>query len=135
MNEARATIVRHRLSRAAEALEEATILATEGHTLATVSRLYYAVFYAARALLATKGIERRSHSGIISEFDRVFVKSRVVERAYSRTLHQLAQKRTMADYADFAEVEPAEVMKWLNQAEDFVGTITKLCKQLLAESE
>jgi len=114
VSESRATLVRHRLSRAAEALKEAKVLATEGHTLATVSRLYYAVFYATQALLATKGIERRSYADIISEFDRAFVKSRLIPTVYSRTLHQLAQKRTMADYADFAEVEQAEVMKWLS---------------------
>jgi uncharacterized protein (UPF0332 family) len=38
-----------------------------GDSRASVNRACYAVFYAASAMLLTKGIERRKHSGVISD--------------------------------------------------------------------
>ncbi len=47
----------------------------EGDFAASVNRSYYAMFYAANALLATKGISRSKHSGVIAAFREQFIKS------------------------------------------------------------
>jgi uncharacterized protein (UPF0332 family) len=44
-----------------------------------VNRAYYAIFYAANAMLATKGLERSKHSGVIATFRQHFVKTGMVE--------------------------------------------------------
>jgi uncharacterized protein (UPF0332 family) len=41
-----------------------------------VNRLYYAAFYAARGLLATKDLESSKHARAISLFQQNFVKPR-----------------------------------------------------------
>jgi uncharacterized protein len=57
------TLVRYRLSRAKEALEEAILLLESDHTNTFVNRLYYACFYAVSALLLAKGLSATRHSG------------------------------------------------------------------------
>ena len=45
----------HRLSRAREALRDGDLLLKGGSLTGAMSRLYYAAFYAARAVLTTRG--------------------------------------------------------------------------------
>ncbi|MCL5779437.1 MAG: HEPN domain-containing protein [Firmicutes bacterium] len=51
-----------------------------------VSRTYYAVFQAARAVLAKKGLDSRKHSGIIGLFNQQFVKPGILLRDYGKIL-------------------------------------------------
>jgi uncharacterized protein (UPF0332 family) len=46
---------------------------------AAANRAYYAVFYAASAVLLTKDIERRRHSGVIGAFREHFVRLGMIE--------------------------------------------------------
>ena len=64
MTEETRTLVRYRLDRAKEALEEAVLLLENGHANTFVNRLYYACFYAVSAFLLAKGLSSARHSGI-----------------------------------------------------------------------
>ncbi len=46
----------------------------DGFYGSAVNRAYYAIFYAANALLATQGITRSKHSGVIAAFRQYFVR-------------------------------------------------------------
>jgi uncharacterized protein (UPF0332 family) len=61
-------LARHRIVRAHEALDEANLLIDQRHFTGALNRLYYAAFYAARALLATKTLDSPRHSGVIGLF-------------------------------------------------------------------
>ncbi len=67
MNAAR-DLVRRRLQRALSTLEEADDLIRASRYHGAVNRLYYAAFYAARGLLATKDLESSKHARAISLF-------------------------------------------------------------------
>lgn len=62
--EARDDVVRYRLQRAREALEDARVLANAGRWSACVNRLYYACFYAVSALLFQDGLSSTKHTVI-----------------------------------------------------------------------
>ena len=64
-----------------------------------MNRAYYAVFYAASAMLLTKGLERRRHSGVIGAFREHFVKSGLIEAQYSNIYGETLVIREDADYA------------------------------------
>ena len=53
-------VVKHRLNKSDEALQEAQVLAKMDHYNTTVSRLYYAVFYSVSALLLKDKIYSKS---------------------------------------------------------------------------
>lgn len=56
------------LARARRVLRTGRLALEDGDPVSAVNRAYYAMFYAANALLATKGMERSRHSGLIAAF-------------------------------------------------------------------
>ena len=56
---------RHRLRLANETLQEAEVLREASRWRGAANRLYYAAFYAARALLALRDLDSARHSGVI----------------------------------------------------------------------
>ena len=63
--DAKTARIRQLMAMAEQACNTAQVNLDAGDFRATVNRAYYAVFYAASAVLLTKGIERRRHSGVI----------------------------------------------------------------------
>jgi uncharacterized protein (UPF0332 family) len=63
-----------RLKRSRQHLKSARDLLRNDDFADSVSRSYYAIFQAARALLALEGTESRKHSGVISLFQPTFRK-------------------------------------------------------------
>jgi uncharacterized protein (UPF0332 family) len=66
-------LVFYRLESAREKLTAAKDLLENKHYKDSVSRSYYAIFTAARALLATRQLDSSKHSGVIGLFNQHFV--------------------------------------------------------------
>ena len=113
-------LARHRLMRAREALAEADLLITGSRWNGALNRLYYALFYAARALLALKRIDSSRHSGVIALFQEHFVKTGSVSADIARALPQAFARRQRSDYGDFAEAQAADVQMLRDEAERFI---------------
>lgn len=64
-----------------------------------MTRYYYALFHAVRALLLTEGVEPRTHLSVQSEFYRRFVQEGPLSAATARTLSYLQKDREDADYS------------------------------------
>ena len=94
-------LVRYRLGRAHETLDEATLLRDEGHLNAYVNRLYYACFYAVSALLLVEGKSSSKHSGVRALFNKEWVKTGRVSSQYGRFYRRLYDSRQQGDYGDF----------------------------------
>lgn len=60
------------MKRAYEKLEVAKNLLNDDYYSDAVSRAYYAMFFAARALLSEKNIFPKTHKGVISQFSLNF---------------------------------------------------------------
>lgn len=71
-------LAQHRMARARATLEEATLLLERGMLVGALNRVYYAAFYAARALLATRQLDSSRHGGVISLFQEHFVRTALV---------------------------------------------------------
>jgi uncharacterized protein (UPF0332 family) len=117
--------IRQLMALAEQALHTAQVNLDVGDYRATVNRGYYATFYAASAMLLTKGVERRKHSGVISGFREHFVKSGLIEAEYSNVYGEALVIREDADYAieipiDFDMAETA-----LHQARHFVQRMSE----------
>lgn len=63
-----------------------------------VNRAYYAIFYAANALLATKGESRSKHSGVVSRFRELYVKSGEFSKELSQIYGDVMERRHIGDY-------------------------------------
>lgn len=88
-----------------------------------VNRAYYAIFYAASALLATKGITRRKHSSILSEFRRHFIKTGIFDTKLSDDYGQLMDDRHFADYDLLHNISQQDTEQHVANAREFVETV------------
>jgi uncharacterized protein (UPF0332 family) len=125
-------LARHRISRAHEAFAEGDYLLTKGSLTGAVNRFYYAGFYAARALLATKEIDSSRHSGVISLFQKHFVITDQVSQAHAKALPRSFEKRQNTDYADFVTIAPEEARSVREDIRAFLEECTELLERLLA---
>jgi uncharacterized protein (UPF0332 family) len=127
---AQGELARHRLTRASEALEGADLLASANRWNGALSRLYYAAFYAARALLAMKRLDSSRHSGVISLFQEHFVKTGAVSADIARALPQAFSRRQRSDYGDFGDSDAAEVRPLREQVARFI----RACEEAVSRS-
>jgi Uncharacterized conserved protein related to C-terminal domain of eukaryotic chaperone, SACSIN len=81
-------LVLHRLESAREKLTAAKDLLENKHYKDSVSRSCYAIFTAARALLATRQLDSSKHSGVISFFNQHFVKNGFICKDASKWLER-----------------------------------------------
>lgn len=100
----------------------------------TVSRSYYAMLYAASALLASKGITRSKHSGVISAFGEHFVKSGIIEPVYAKMLGNAFDSRLDSDYDVAFSVSRSAAEDLLEDARQFLGRVDQYFKDIPDES-
>ncbi len=91
MTPGEAESARNELTRADEAFAEYELLVRAGRLQGAASRLYFAVFHAARAALAARGSYAKTHAGQIALFERAFGPAPILGRLFGL--------RARADYA------------------------------------
>ena len=116
------------MDKAARAVSSARLLLDAGDTNGACSRAYYAMFDAARAALAAKGIMPetvKTHSAVVGQFGRLLVLSGDVARDSGKAINDVQEIRQLADYLP-ADVS-AEKAEWaVAQAGAFVRAINAL---------
>ena len=105
-----------RIEIAGEALESR-------HPRSAIGNCYYAIFYAASAVLLSQGIERSKHSGIRSAFSQYFVHKRIFPDAFGDLFDTLQKERESADYNMTYDPGEEVAEERLAQAKHFVQTI------------
>ena len=123
MVEQNVDLSKHRLERAKDDLEASKLLVDNNKFSQSISRSYYAIFHAARALLALENFDSKKHSGIISYFNKNFIKTRKIEKRYSKILMDAQDFRTDSDYDDFFVASKEEAVKQLEDAAKFIEKI------------
>ena len=76
------------LKRSGTFINSAKLLLDNGDFDSSVSRSYYAMFFAAEALLLTKELEFSSHRGTLSAFGQHFIKTGIFPKEMSRALYE-----------------------------------------------
>lgn len=106
----------------------AKIFLDAGNLKDSIGRSYYAMFTAARAVLALDGVDFSKHAGVIGYFQKEFIKSGIFEIKYSKYLSQAFQIRNNTDYADFFIVTKGEAVEQYERAVEFVRRVkTYVC--------
>jgi uncharacterized protein (UPF0332 family) len=123
------TLIRYRLERAAEALQEAVLLLENGHANTCVNRLYYACFYAVSALLLAQGLASARHSGVRALFHQHIVKPGLLDVPLGQLYDKFFDNRQKSDYADLVRFVVPEIRPWVDEARAFVKSVTGLIQQ------
>ncbi|MDO9325653.1 MAG: HEPN domain-containing protein [Methanoregula sp.] len=113
------------LALAAETLGAAEYLLKGGYYNDAVSRAYYAMFYAARALLASRDLHPKGHKGLIIQFGLEFVKKGFIEETYGRALSYAKERRETVDYNIESTMNPDEAGIIIEDARNFLERIER----------
>jgi uncharacterized protein len=108
--------------RCREELAAAWLLADNGFEAQAVSGAYFAAFFAAEAAMLALGETRSKHSGVISAFVRLLVRSGQLDEETGRLLRSLFERRNEADYAP-VDVPLEEADAAIRDAERVVSAV------------
>ncbi|NQE53566.1 hypothetical protein C5S29_08230 [ANME-1 cluster archaeon GoMg3.2] len=118
------------IGRAKRRLDAACLLFEDGFYEDAVSRAYYSMYFAAKALLLKKDITVKTHKGLLSKFGLEFVNEGVVEEYYGRALRIAEELREEADYSISREITKEEVESIMDDAEKFLERIKRAVREL-----
>ena len=118
------------LIKSKERLESAEILLKRKKYRDSISRSYYAAFDIVRAILATKGIFTKTHTGALQQFALYFVKTKIFDKEFSDRLNRLFERRQQADYEWQEEFSKEMAQDSLLKAKEFINTTEILTSKI-----
>lgn len=132
--EQRADLVAYYFERAHESIAEAKYLRDGGYFNGAVTRLYYACFNAARALLTSNGVDTSTHHGVKSMISMNFIRKGLLSIEHGATLTDLFNQRHISDYEAYAFRDASSVDYLLPKAEAFIGAVEELAKLQITDN-
>jgi len=122
----RESLFSYRLNQAEETLTEAERMLAENFSPRSITnRAYYSMFYALMVLFikADVRLTTSKHQGVISLFDREFVKPGLFDKKYSAMLHGTFDERLEGDYKEFAELARDDAQRAIGYAKEFLAAV------------
>ena len=107
------------LERADEAFRSAEALLSLSLSSDSVSRAYYAAFHVLRALLISRGLEPKTHSGAIQLLNLELIRPGKLSTKCNRLIAGLQRSRELADYDAVVRFSAEEARAELQAARDF----------------
>lgn len=117
------------LKKASRSVRAAELLAKNGDPEFAIGRAYYAMFYAAQALLNEKALKFQRHSGVHKAFAEQFIKPGLIDRRYHRWLIAGFNKRITGDYGIEADLTAEDASLLIGQAIEFLGAVTRFLEE------
>lgn len=133
LNSDSVSMAKYRLEKAKNDLSAAKIIAEQGYYEVAANRSYYAIFHAARAVLALTEQDFRKHSGVIAFFRKEYVKTGIFEKRLSDIIQDAFEIRTDCDYEDFYVVAKEDVEQQIANAEYFIIQIENYLQSVISE--
>lgn len=123
------------LAKADNALKTSSLARDADDCEGAVNRAYFAMFHAARAALAARGVGAgaRTHGSVIAAFGIELIRSGAVARDLGRWLNAAQELRNLVDYdrGMFQDVPETDLV--LERSRTFVRTIGLLLGELREE--
>ena len=113
--EEKRALVTYRMQKAYNTVIEAEDNAKSGHWTLAANRLYYALYYAASALLLSQGFIAHTHAGVIRIIGLEFVVKGILTKEDGRLFSRLFEMRQGGDYDDFFEWTEEDVAPYFEK--------------------
>ncbi|MFH8080518.1 MAG: HEPN domain-containing protein [Candidatus Aenigmatarchaeota archaeon] len=125
MNEITKDIIKGEIEKAEKRLSAAKLLLSKDLIEDAANRIYYSLFYAAKAMLNAIGYDAKTHAGLISEFGSKIVKEKKADKKMGKILRKSFELRESADYYLNVVIEKDEVELLIKEAEYFIKEAKK----------
>jgi hypothetical protein len=113
-----------RLRQAEESLDEAQYLFDGRRSpRSVINRAYYAMFYAVLALLIFEPFSSSKHAGVLSYFNRRFVKAGLFSEDLGRAVNKAFDLRQRGDYREEVILTREQVAPFLDWAKEFIDAV------------
>ena len=129
-----ASVANSEWRRARDSIGAARLCHSGGFYADAVSRAYYAVMHAAKAVLALYNASPASHAGVVNRFGLVIVQAGLAERHWGAELTQLSLLRKDADYEVSRTFSEAESLNACDRADAFLARILELLPPSVSSS-
>jgi uncharacterized protein (UPF0332 family) len=128
-NEKKRELALYRLQQAEESLEEARFL-FEGQKSprSVINRAYYAMYYSVLALLIFESYSSSKHSGVLSFFNKRFIKGNVIPQDVGRAINRAFDLRQRGDYREYVTLSRKQAEPFLIEARRFIDTVQSYLK-------
>ena len=134
MKEAEAKrLAEEELKSSKERLEAAELLFKNNMIIDSISRAYYSMFHAARALLFLYGEEPKTHEGTIREFSRIITEEKIIDKKFGRDLRQVFEARESSDYRIGVIFDIEDAKEVLDKSKEFVKKVTEVSVKIIKE--
>lgn len=124
-----------RLKNALNYINTAKHLVEFGDYKTAENRAYYAVFHCMRAVLALDGVDRRKHSGVISEFRHRYIKTNIFDNELSEIVSDTSLARQNSDYDDLYVTDYEKAVAQISNAEIFYRDISEYLTKIYETKE
>ena len=124
--EDRNALVKHRLERAIETMNEVNATMQLQFWRIAANRLYYACYYAASAPLIKHGISTNSHRGVSNQLGLYFISKGLVSSEHGKLLKHLFELRQTGDYDDWIDIEEENIIHLVEPAQKFIQEMERL---------
>ncbi len=121
-----------KLSKAKSLRAEIDVLMEHKFYVTTISRLYYSFFHATKALLLTKKLIPKTHSGVVNLLHQHFVQSHEFDPIHASFFSRLMQERIEDDYSDAMIIDKEEVEEFITPAREYVAYVDILIVDYLS---
>jgi len=122
-------LAHHRLTTAKECLITAKRDLDNEDYKASANRSYYAIFHSMRVILALDGVDFKKHSGVISYFNKEYIKTGKFDVEFAGVITMAFKVRNKCDYDDFYVVVKEDVKQQLIDAEKFIEAVHNFYQQ------
>ncbi len=89
---------------------------------------YYSMYHAAKSLLALKETQPKTHRGVISEIQELYVKSNLLSQDLASSLSRGLQVRIQSDYDTMIEISNEVAKEIIDDAGEFLSEVERLIK-------
>lgn len=127
-DEERQAIVVYRIERARMALDEIKKVMPLKVWGIIANRMYYALYYAAIALLINDKHTVGTHKGVISLLNQYYVRIGILSKEDGHLFGQVFAFRQGSDYDDFMDATEEDIDRFLPEVETLVEKIIGLIK-------
>lgn len=117
-----------RLKLAKEKIKAANVLMENKNYRDTISRAYYAIFYAAKALLLYHGQDPHTHKGVDILFRKFCATYKKPDESYAKIFSVMREARLNADYKEKVRLTEKDAQEAIDMAQSFLKEIQSLIK-------
>lgn len=116
-------LIKYRIERAWDTLDDAHILAERGKWNSAINRLYYAAYYSVMALLLNKGLKPTTHNGSKSNFTEYFIKTGELPKEFGKLYSQLFTWRQKGNYDDLFDFDKKKIEPYFEPVKSLIKNI------------